>query len=82
MRMPEHVTGAWLDSLTNDDLLTAESRLHKSYLALEKVEKHRLGDRYDLMRAPAEVLEAWGRWSRVSTEARGRRLHVRRARSA
>jgi hypothetical protein len=82
MRMPEHVTSAWIDSLSNGDLLTAEARLHKSFFTLEQAQKKRLGDEYDLMRAPAELLAAWGTWSRVSTEARARGLHVSRARSA
>ena len=82
MRLPEHVTGAWMDSLTDGDLLTAESRLHKAFSALERAQKKLLGDGYDLMRAPAELLAAWGSWSRVSTEARARRLHVSRARTA
>lgn len=82
MRMPEHVTSAWVDSLSNGDLLTAEARLHKSFVTLEQAQKKLLGDGYDLMRAPAELLAAWGTWSRVSTEARARGLHVSRARSA
>jgi len=80
MRMPEHVTGSWMDSLTDGDLLTAESRLHKSFSTIEKAQKKLLGSEYELMRGSPELLAAWGCWSRVSTEARVRRLHVRRTR--
>ncbi len=78
MRMPERVTSAWIDSLTDGDLVTAESRLHKSFSAMERAQKKLLGAQYELMRGPAELLAAWGSWSRVSTATRVRGLHVRR----
>jgi hypothetical protein len=78
MRMPERITSAWIDGLTDSDLVTAESRLHRTFSALERAQKKLLGGRYDLMRAPADLLAAWGSWSRVSTAARARGLHVRR----
>jgi len=78
MKLPEHITASWMDSLTDGDLLTAESRLHVTFAALEGAQKKLRGEEYELMRGPAELLSAWGRWSRVSTEARARGLHARR----
>jgi hypothetical protein len=78
MRVPEHITGTWMDSLSDADLLVAESRLHKAYLALETAERKARGGDFELMRGPAELLAAWGRWSRISAFARARGLHARR----
>jgi hypothetical protein len=78
MEMPEHITRRWIDSLSNGDLLEVESRLHSAFVSLEGEEKARRGDRYDLMRAPADLLAAWDSWSRVNTEARVRGLQARR----
>jgi hypothetical protein len=79
MRIPERVNGTWIDSLTDGDLLAAESQLHTDFAKLDGRERKKRGSAYDLMRGPAGLLAAWDRWSRVSTEARARRLHVRRA---
>ena len=77
MKVPEHITGEWMDSLTDGDLLVAESSLRKSFFNLEREEKKRDGAQYELMRGSAELLAAWSRWSRVSTETRTRGLHPR-----
>jgi hypothetical protein len=77
--MPERLTSSWIESLTDGDLVTAEARLHRSFAALERAQKKLLGGQYDLMRGPAELLAAWGSWSRVSNATRARGLHVRRA---
>jgi hypothetical protein len=82
MRVPEHVTSAWMDSLDDGDLLTAESRLHTAFSTLETEQRSLRGQSYQLLRGPAELLAAWANWSRVSTEIRERRLHARRRRSA
>jgi hypothetical protein len=80
MRMPERLTSTWIESLTDGDLVTAEARLHRSFSTLEREQKKLLGQRYELLRGPAELLAAWGSWSRVSAATRARGLHPRRAR--
>jgi hypothetical protein len=80
MQMPQHITSSWIDSLNNVDLLEAEARLHSDFVTLEGAERARRGEQYDLMRAPADLLAAWGSWSRVNTEARARGLQTRRRR--
>jgi hypothetical protein len=81
MRVPEHVTSAWMDSLDDGDLLAAESRLHTAFSTLEAEQRSLRGQNYELLRGPAELLTAWANWSQVSTETRERRLHVRRRRA-
>jgi hypothetical protein len=78
MNIPEHITGTWMASLGDADLLTAESELHSTFVEAESRTKRARGADYELMRGPADLLDAWGRWSRVSTEARSRGLHPRR----
>ena len=80
MRVSEQITYKWMASLDDASLLSAEARLHEAFLAEEKTHKRAVGKRYDLMRGPAELLAAWDRWSRISTETRSRGLHVRRQR--
>jgi hypothetical protein len=79
MKLPERITGDWMDSLENDRLLDAELSLHGVFSKLERAEKKRLGEKYDMMKGSPELLDAWGRWSRVNNEARVRGLHMRRA---
>jgi len=74
MRIPGRITAMWIDSLTNDDLLTAESRLKKVFARIERVEKGRLGGAYDLMRGHADLMSAWDRWTRVNAATRSRGL--------
>lgn len=80
MRIPGRITATWIDSLTNDDLLLAETRLKKVFAVRERVEKHRLGGAYDLMRGDAELMSAWDRWSRVNSAIRTRGLTPNRVR--
>lgn len=79
MKLPERITREWMLTLDNDSLLTAESRLHEAFTAQERAHKRVVGDRYDLMRGPAELLGAWDVWSRVNNETRSRKLNARRA---
>lgn len=76
--VPEMINRAWIDTLTDEDLLDVEARLHGRFLTLEKREKKSRGDRYTMMRAPADLLDAWDRWSRVLNAARERDLVTRR----
>jgi hypothetical protein len=78
MRLPERITYKWMGTLDDDALLTAEARLQVAFAAEEKAHRHVVGDRYELMRGPAELLGAWDRWSRVNTETRSRNLNPRR----
>ena len=80
MRIPGRITAMWIDSLTNDDLLLAETRLKKVFAVRERVEKGRLGGAYDLMRGDAELMSAWDRWSRVNSAIRTRGLTPNRVR--
>ena len=80
MRIPGRITAMWIDSLTNDDLLLAETRLKKVFARMERVEKGRLGGAYDLMRGHAELMSAWDRWSRVNAAIRSRGLTPTRVR--
>ena len=82
MRIPGRITATWIDSLTNDDLLVAETRLKKVFAVRERVEKSRLGGAYDLMRGDAELMSAWDRWSRVNSAIRVRGLTPNRVRPA
>lgn len=78
MKMPEYITAQWIDSLTDDTLLTVDQLLHKAFTRIESAEKARLGSAYNLMRGPAELMTAWDRWTRVNSAARARRLSPRR----
>jgi hypothetical protein len=78
MEMPERITGKWIDSLGDEKLLQAEAALHKVFSKLDGQERKRLGNAYDLMRGPAELMSAWDRWTRVNTETRSRGLNPQR----
>jgi hypothetical protein len=78
MQLPERPTADWIDSLTDRDLLLAESRLHATFFALEREQKALLGAKYDLMRGPAELMAAWDHWTRVNTATRSRGLNPSR----
>jgi hypothetical protein len=78
MRVPSRITATWIDSLTDDNLLVAESRLKSAFAKEERAEKKRVGRAYDLMRGPAELMLAWDRWSRVNAATRGRKLNPNR----
>lgn len=77
-QLPDRITRAWIDTLDNSALLLAESRLHKTFATMEKEQKKLRGSQYDLMRGPEDLLAAWDRWSRVSSETRNRGLQLRR----
>ena len=78
MKTPDHITAGWLDSLTDETLLDVDQFLHQAFARLEHEEKTRLGNAYDLMRGPTELMSAWDRWTRVNSAARERRLSPRR----
>jgi hypothetical protein len=76
MTIPERVTGRWIATLGDDQLIAVESELYDAYAAQEAKEKRRRGAHYDLMRGPEPLVAAWHRWSLVSNEARTRGLFV------
>ncbi|MFL5576722.1 MAG: hypothetical protein ACJ79S_12215 [Gemmatimonadaceae bacterium] len=80
MRLPETINFRWIDGLADDALLTAETSLHKKFSTLQAAERKKRGAEFQLMRGSAELLLAWDRWSRVSSAARERGLHLRRVR--
>jgi hypothetical protein len=80
--VPERISMVWIDTLTNEDLLDVEARVHARFSLLERREKKLKGDRYQLMRGPAELMEAWDRWSRLQAATRERKLNPRRDQSA
>ena len=78
--LPERITGNWMGTLTDEDLIDVEARLHEKFDALERREKKARGAAYQLLCSPADVMDAWDRWSRVLTAARLRSLNPRRLR--
>jgi len=76
--VPERISAAWIGTLTDDDLVDVEARLHARFVDLERREKKSRGAKYDLLRSPPDVMDAWDRWSRVNTATRGRALNPRR----
>ena len=80
--VPAVIKPAWIDSLSNDDLIAVEARLHARLALLERREKRLHGSTYQLFRSPADVMEAWDRWSRVLGALRARSLIPRRTAAA
>lgn len=78
--VPERISMAWIETLADEDLLDVEQRVHAQFSVLERREKKAKGDKYQLMRGPAELMEAWDRWSRLQAAARERSLNPRRER--
>jgi hypothetical protein len=78
MILPERITYDWMGALDDESLLAAELRLHEVFADEEAVQRKLLGQRYELMRGPAELMSAWDRWSRVHAESRRRKLNPKR----
>ena len=76
--VPERISRAWIDTLSDEDLVDIEHRLHDRFLTLERREKKSMGARFTMMRAPADLLDAWDRWSRLLNAARERALVLRK----
>ena len=72
--LPERISAAWIETLTNDDLLELEARQRGKFDVLVKKEKRLRGDKYDMCRGSAELMNAWDRWSRLSAATRERSL--------
>jgi hypothetical protein len=78
MNIPNYIDPRWLTSLENDEIMKAEAALHAIFHAQETAQKRRSGARYVLLEGPADLVNAWHRWSLVSNEARHRGLVVHR----
>ena len=78
MELPVRITADWMDTLADERLLDAESRLYVAFEALDRAERLARGARYELTRGPEALMSAWDRWSRVRSEARRRNLQPRR----
>ena len=78
--VPDRIDMTWIGSLSDEDLILIEARLHARFSVLERLEKKLHGQKYQLFRSPADVMDAWDRWSRVNTATRGRSLNPKRPR--
>lgn len=79
--VPAQINATWIGTLTNDDLIAVEARLHAAYALIERREKRTQGAKYQLFRSPPDLMAAWDRWSRVNAATRARSLNPRRPRS-
>lgn len=75
MRLPAKINARWMDGLDDATLVAAEVKLRAAYATLERRERKAVGERYDLLRGPADLMEAWDRWTRVNNEMRTRGLN-------
>jgi hypothetical protein len=78
--VPARINTTWIGTLTDDDLISVESRLHEKFSVLERREKRLRGPKYQLCCSPTDLMEAWDRWSRVNAATRARSLHPKRPR--
>ena len=76
--VPATITADWIDSLSDEDIVDVEARLHTKFAMLQRRETKLHGTSYQLFRSPADVMEAWDRWSRVTGMLRSRSLTPRR----
>lgn len=77
--VPDRISLAWIETLTDADLLDVEARVRARFTLLERREKKARGDKYQLMRGPADLMDAWDRWSRILAATRDRSLNPLRA---
>jgi hypothetical protein len=78
--VPAQINTTWIGTLTDDDLIIVEARLHEQYAVIERREKRAQGAKYHLFRSPADLMTAWDRWSRVNAATRSRSLNPKRPR--
>jgi hypothetical protein len=79
--VPQQISHAWIETLSDEDMIDIEARLHAAFTVIERREKKALGHKYELCRGTAELMFAWDRWSRISAAARDRSLVPRRVSS-
>ena len=78
MTIPDRITVDWISTLADARLVALEWRLHTDFVTEDSQERKRSGERYTLLEGPAALVNAWLRWQMVNTEARSRRLMIRR----
>lgn len=76
--VPDRISRQWIDTLSNEDLIDIEARLHDRCATIERRERKSRGDRLTLMQAPADLLDARDRWSRLLNATRERDLTPRK----
>ena len=76
--LPDKISLVWIETLTDDDLLDVEARVHAQFGVVERREKKLKGEKYALFRGSAELMAAWDRWSRLLAATRERSLNPRR----
>jgi hypothetical protein len=74
MQIPERLNARWIDSISDAQLVSAEDQLHTEFVTYERAEKQRRGSRYELLRGPTTLVNAWLRWLLVSNATRSRGL--------
>lgn len=77
--LPDKVNASWIATLGDKQLVDAEKQLHTLFVAAETTEKKRAGSRYEMMRGPAELMDAWLRWLLVNNETKNRGVTVKRS---
>jgi hypothetical protein len=80
--VPDHIRADWIGTLTDEDLLDVEARLHERFAVLERRHKKLQGNAYNLFRGPTDLMTAWDKWSRLNSAALARSLRPRRQRVA
>ncbi len=76
--VPERISMTWIESLSDVELIDCEARVHAKFALIERREKKIRGHRYELCRGPADLMDAWDRWSRLHHATRDRSLRPRR----
>jgi hypothetical protein len=74
LTIPNHINAQWIATLADDQLIVAEAKLHAIFHKEEVSEKRRSGGRYKLLQGPAELVNAWHRWTMLSNATRRRGL--------
>jgi hypothetical protein len=77
MQLPPRITGLWLASLPDDELLRTERQLRGEFRELEGEARRTDGAAYDLTRGSEALMLAWRRWSAANLQTRARGLHPR-----
>jgi hypothetical protein len=72
--IPARVTFATMAAMSSDELLDAELAMHTRFAELDAVEKRTKGRKYNLMKGPAELVDVWDQWGRLTRAAQARLL--------
>jgi hypothetical protein len=68
------LTVATIAAMTTKQLLSAELAHHKRFTELDGDERRVRGSRYNLLRGPVELVDAWDQWGRLTRAAINRGL--------